>query len=591
MYRMACVSTNKNNIVFESRCRVRYIIHCPYTLIRFLEEELEGHPSSVSEPEEMVDEDNVLVDAISDMLLRWLMRSNKTITIKQVNTFMSRTHICQVNSIPSNEVIKQFSLGILEATASDSSPYTINNEVPEGANPYMEIFCLPTFYRQDCSTFLSTLCAKYTLDQRDTCSISPLTHIMSWMIRSDTRFVVQTPITVGQEGPLFRFVPDTIFPFIDMFEKEVLSIIQEHDNQITSPGGSPTTKPNNSSSPSSSTRKTTTNTSLFHPYSTRKRTRLISQLIQSASRSKIKIQYNKLGYDSTEKRHMPGEPPKLLPLQNVYLAPMQPLAPQIKEKQLNLLSGLLDFRQHLLDKNIISPRDNWERWMDDYLHNQSNSDDISQQPDRAFMCLIIIIMSSSTSDAQLSKIIPRLFSIGLTSATACYDIASRYGMNAFCSIISDAGRYYNNAERIVNSADYFIQRHDGTIPSNICARQFEQLIGIGHKTVMIVLSSAFSRDEGIPCDIHVFRWCFHLEWTHGYKMESDSLRCSHLLTSWIPRNIWKQINPLFGSLGQLLQSNETRPTVLSALDSYNDTHSGNNLKTLIPMMANIYQRS
>ena len=106
MYRMACVSTNKNNIVFESRCRVRYIIHCPYTLIRFLEEELEGHPSSVSEPEEMVDEDNVLVDAISNILLRWLMRSNKTITIKQVNTFTSRTHICQVNSIPSNEVIK-----------------------------------------------------------------------------------------------------------------------------------------------------------------------------------------------------------------------------------------------------------------------------------------------------------------------------------------------------------------------------------------------------------------------------------------------------------------------------------------------------
>ena len=268
------------------------------------------------------------------------------------------------------------------------------------------------------------------------------------------------------------------------------------------------------------------------------------------------------------------------------------LDPVTMQKQRNLLFGLLSFRNHLLNNNIVSPRDNWEQWMDDYLENPSTiGDSHSQQPDRAFMCLIIIIMSSSTSDSHLGKIIPRLFSIGLTSATACIDIATQYGMDAFCALISDAGRYYQNAERIVNCADYFIQTHGGVIPPNICAQEFQRLRGIGHKTVMIVLSSSFSRDEGIPCDVHVFRWSFQLEWTRGKKMESDSFRCSNLLTSWIPRDSWKQINPLFGSLGPLLQSNKTRPQVLSLLDSYSETHAGNNVKQLVPMMANIYQRS
>ena len=35
----------------------------------------------------------------------------------------------------------------------------------------------------------------------------------------------------------------------------------------------------------------------------------------------------------------------------------------------------------------------------------------------AFMCLIVIIASSSTSDMQLSQFVPKLFVMGLTNAT------------------------------------------------------------------------------------------------------------------------------------------------------------------------------
>ena len=71
------------------------------------------------------------------------------------------------------------------------------------------------------------------------------------------------------------------------------------------------------------------------------------------------------------------------------------------------------------------------------------------------MFLMTICMSSSTSDAQLSTVMPRIFLFGLTSSQAVLDICSRYGMDAVCSIFSEPGRYYQNTEQIVNPANYY----------------------------------------------------------------------------------------------------------------------------------------
>ena len=182
---------------------------------------------------------------------------------------------------------------------------------------------------------------------------------------------------------------------------------------------------------------------------------------------------------------MPGEPPILLPIHNENLPPLLPMDTETKKKQLNLLPSLLSFRDHLHTTRIGN--DGWtiasKIHLLQLILNHNNQAE-----------LLCACSSSSTSDTQLGKIMPRLFSIGLrlfsiglTSATACLDIAIQYDVNTFCALISYVGRYYHNAERIVNCADYFSQEHDGKISLKICAKQFQRLIGIGHKTAMIVL--------------------------------------------------------------------------------------------------------
>ena len=112
-------------------------------------------------------------------------------------------------------------------------------------------------------------------------------------------------------------------------------------------------------------------------------------------------------------------------------------------------------------------------------------------------------MSSSTSDVQLSMIIPRLFACGMTSAAPVSEIDDNYGMDAMCSLLSESGRFYKNTERIVNAAKYFQQKYNGTIPPDLTIFELTTLIGNGYKTACIFLEAAFDRVDGIPADIHV----------------------------------------------------------------------------------------
>ena len=300
-----------HHIIYESRCQTRYILHCPISLVIFLEEELHSPQDD--------NEDESLVMILSDLILTWLIRTNKTVAVRQVNTLSSRTHKCTANSISSNKAIEQISQTIIEAATSASLTHFIDTDYPEHANPCLEIYCLPTFERQECSNKHLLRCSEYMIEQSKFCHLPFSSLIMSWMVRTNCRFLVQSPIPTGEEGPRFMFLPSTIFPLIDLFVDKVRVFIDENDKptqQQTNPAN-PTNiesiSPQLVTPVSTKKRKqTTVNKSLFHPYSTRTRTTQISQLLQSASRSKIKIKYHIRGM--TTERHMPGQPPILLPL-------------------------------------------------------------------------------------------------------------------------------------------------------------------------------------------------------------------------------------------------------------------------------------
>jgi endonuclease-3 len=134
----------------------------------------------------------------------------------------------------------------------------------------------------------------------------------------------------------------------------------------------------------------------------------------------------------------------------------------------------------------------------------------------------------------------------------------KFGVDSFCSLLSESGRFYQNAERILNAAEYFVQRHHGRIPNDITIPELCSLHGVGYKTANIVLTTCFKRMDGIPSDIHVMRWCSLL----GWNSLLTGLECSKSIEQWLPKNRWGSINPLFGCFGQLLTAKKTRLKML-----------------------------
>ena len=51
------------------------------------------------------------------------------------------------------------------------------------------------------------------------------------------------------------------------------------------------------------------------------------------------------------------------------------------------------------------------------------------------------------------------------------------------------------------------------------------------------------------------------------------MECSLNLQSWLPKEQWEEINPLFGSLGQLLNKSQTRSKCQEQMESFIVAHS------------------
>ena len=291
-----------------------------------------------------------------------------------------------------------------------------------------------------------------------------------------------------------------------------------------------------------------------------------SAYIQNSTRTKDLICYN------NGCRHVPGDRPKMKPIRTTSIS-FPTVESSVFKKRIGIFSELVSFHSLLKRNGIVAPRDNWEDWV-------NNCEE--EQCDRAFMCLMVILMSSSTSDRQLGDLVPLLFAAGMTSAVGVIDIVQKYGVDCFCALLSGTGRYYQNAERIINAADYFAKTyHDGRVPRNISVEELSCLHGVGYKTANIVVTTAFHRMDGIPTDVHVLRWAKLLGWwTHG----SDGFLCSKSIESWLPSEWWPFVNPVFGSFGQLLSFDRKR--VLGLVTKY----SSNTIRAIFVQACNHYYR-
>lgn len=93
-----------------------------------------------------------------------------------------------------------------------------------------------------------------------------------------------------------------------------------------------------------------------------------------------------------------------------------------------------------------------------------------------------------------------------------------------------------------------LDEFDGDIPNTLAGLQ--TLPGVGPKMAHICMSSAWNVVSGIGVDTHVHRISNRLNWTS--KSCTDPEKTRKELESWLPKNLWREVNLLLVGFGQTI---------------------------------------
>jgi len=106
-----------------------------------------------------------------------------------------------------------------------------------------------------------------------------------------------------------------------------------------------------------------------------------------------------------------------------------------------------------------------------------------------------------------------------------------------------AGFYRTKAANLKKIAALLLERYGGKVPSDL-----DTLLGfpgVGRKTANLVVIEAYGKD-GICVDVHVHRISNRTGWLGSGNPEETEM----ILRQILPRNYWKEINPLLVLYGQ-----------------------------------------
>ncbi len=144
-----------------------------------------------------------------------------------------------------------------------------------------------------------------------------------------------------------------------------------------------------------------------------------------------------------------------------------------------------------------------------------------------FQLLIATILSAQSTDKQINKTTPKLFSRYPTP----YDLAQA-DMSELESLIFSTGFYRNKAKNLNRMAQQLITLHDGTVPSTM--DELINLAGVARKTANVVLGTAFNIASGVVVDTHVSRIANRLALTD----QNNPVLIERNLMAILPRDRW-----------------------------------------------------
>lgn len=151
-----------------------------------------------------------------------------------------------------------------------------------------------------------------------------------------------------------------------------------------------------------------------------------------------------------------------------------------------------------------------------------------------FRLVIAVLLSAQTTDAQVNKVTPELFSRWPTPEAMAGATPAE-----IAEVIRSLGFYKTKAVHCVEAAQMIMADFGGEVPHTMA--ELVRLPGVGRKTANIVMNVGFGIVEGIAVDTHVNRIAHRLRLspkTHAkepLKTEQDLLKI-------IPRELWGPVN-------------------------------------------------
>lgn len=159
--------------------------------------------------------------------------------------------------------------------------------------------------------------------------------------------------------------------------------------------------------------------------------------------------------------------------------------------------------------------------------------------DNPFQILVMTVLSAQTTDNNVNKVKPQLFS----RYPDCKALAAAKQEDVE-EIIRSTGFYHAKAKNIIAASKMLRDDFNSEVPGTI--EELTRLPGVGRKTANIVLSHAYNINEGIAVDTHVKRLAGRL----GMTKSSDPVIIERDLMKLVPKEEWGLINFLLISHGR-----------------------------------------
>jgi endonuclease-3 len=147
-----------------------------------------------------------------------------------------------------------------------------------------------------------------------------------------------------------------------------------------------------------------------------------------------------------------------------------------------------------------------------------------------FQLIVATVLSAQTTDVNVNKVTPTLFSKWPTPAA----LAAADPLDVE-KVIASTGFFRMKTKSIQGLARRLVEAHAGEVPRTLA--ELVKLPGVGRKTANVVLGVAFAAPEGVVVDTHVQRISQRLGWTkhaEPEQIEQDLMRL-------FPRKEWDAI--------------------------------------------------